>query len=72
MVNRIWTLERIAGYYHFRSNDALNGTLATKRQLAQALQLHGIVGSLYEDVCLQLCALGKAEVEVTMIKLRQY
>lgn len=64
-----WTIERIDDLYHIRRTDGRGPT--TKDQLARALQPHGIIGKLYEEVCRQLDGTGKAEVSVTMGKLRQ-
>jgi hypothetical protein len=68
-----WTIERIDDLYHIRRTDGRGPKLtpATKDQLARALQPHGIIGKLYEEVCRQLDGTGKAEVSVTMGNLRQ-
>jgi hypothetical protein len=69
-----WTIEQIGDLYHIRRTEGSGPKLtpATKAQLSRALQPHGIVGSLYEEVCRQLEDTGKAGVSVTMVKLRQF
>ena len=66
-----WTVEQIRDLHHIRRDDGIEMTPASRSQLARALQPHGIIGDLYEDVCRQLEETGKAEVGVTMVSMRQ-
>lgn len=70
-VSHKWTVERIDDLYRIRRDDGLEMTPATRDQLRRALQPHGIIGELYEDVCRQLNDTGEAEVSVATVRLRQ-
>jgi hypothetical protein len=72
-VTYTWTIEQTGDLFHIRREDGLQVSPAPRAKLLQALQPHGIIGGLFDDVCSQLDETRKATVSVTLARggLRQ-
>ena len=72
-MNHSWTIKKEGDLHRIRRDDGIEVAPARRTDLFRALQPHGIVGSLFDDVCRQLDETGEAAVTPVLLKggLRQ-
>jgi hypothetical protein len=63
-----WTIKREGELYRISRNDGLEVTPAPRSKLRQALEPHGILGDLYDEVCRQLDATGEATASPALMR----